>query len=313
MLLIEANFLINIGGTILNTMKYLYTLAICFACLIVNAQNLTVLDAATKRPVPFTVVTAILRGEPVSRDYCNQDGTLTVSVKNYEMLQFSCLGYKEVVIKKSDVGAEVLLQPDAFELDEVVISGKTDVVTVGYIDKKKLDFSGTAAGFQDAVFIPNTLGSATTVKSFLFKIVNSKNRFAYRLHFYKPSLMAHTPGEEITHDNIIGFVEKDAKGLTELDLSAYAVEFPLEGVYVSIEGLGTCDANGTITDAKKDAFITYETFRTAEPIFCHQPDFFITTGWINENERIIKDYEYVKKLVHKDALRAPSFSLKVYR
>ncbi|TRW21514.1 carboxypeptidase-like regulatory domain-containing protein [Flavobacterium zepuense] len=294
-------------------MKFLYTLVLGFACLTVNAQNLIVLDAATKQPVPFTLVTAILRGEPVSRDYCNQDGTLTVSVKNYEMLQFSCLGYKEVVIKKSDVGAQVLLQPDAFELDEVVISGKTDVLTVGYIDNKKLNFSGTAAGFQDAVYIPNTLGSATTIKSFLFKIVKSKNRFAYRLHFYKPSLIAHTPGEEITHDNIIGFIEKDAKGLTELDLSVYAVEFPLEGVYVSIEGLGTCDANGTITETKKDAFITYETFRTAEPIFCHQPEFFIKNGWINENERIIRDFEYMKEPVPKDALRAPSFGLKVYR
>jgi len=294
-------------------MKLLYALALVFTCIAANAQNLTVLDADTKQPVSFTIATAILRGEPVSRDYCNQDGTLTVSVKNYETLTFSCLGYKDVVLKKPDVGAQVLLQPDAFELDEVVISGKTDVVTVGYIDNKKLNFSGTAAGFQDAVYIPNTLGSATTVKSFLFKIVKSKNRFAYRLHFYRPSLTAHTPGEEITHDNIIGFIEKDAKGLTELDLAAYRVEFPIEGVYVSVEGLGVCDANGTIIDAKKDGFITYETFRTTEPIFCHQPEFFIKNGWINENERIIRDFEYMKDPVPKDALRAPSFGLKVYR
>jgi hypothetical protein len=248
----------------------------------------------------------------MGRDYCNQDGTLTVSVKNYDVLQFSCLGYDDVAIKKADVGAEVLLQPNAFILDEIVIAAKTEVATVGYIDKKKLNFSGTAEGFQDAVYIPNTEGKSTYIKSFLLKIVKSKARFAYRLHFYKPSLKAHTPGQEITTANIISFIEKDAKGLTEVDLADYFVEFPEEGVYVSIEGLGACDANGAIIQTK-DVYITYETFSTAEPIFCHQPEYFIKNGWINENERIIKDYEGFEKKVPKDALRAPSFGLKVYR
>lgn len=228
-------------------------------------------------------------------------------------MQFSCLGYTDKVVKKDDIGSEILLEPNAFILDEVVISGLTDVVTLGYTDKKKLSYSGTAEGFQDAVYIPNNLGKASYVKSFLFKIVESKSRFAYRLHFYKPSKDMRHPGQEITRANIVRFTEKGAKGLTEVDLSEYKVAFPTEGVYVSIEGLGSCDANGKIIETKY-SYITYEDFQSAEPIFCHQPEFFIRSGWINENERTLRDYkENFKKEAPKEELRVPQFGLKVYR
>jgi len=121
------------------------------------------------------------------------------------------------------------------------------------------------------------------------------------------------PGEEVTPSNIIGFVEKGTKGLTELDLSGYAVEFPAGGIFVSVEGLGACDVNGTIIETK-DAYITYEDFQSAEPIYFHQPEFFISTGWINQNERIMRDYkENSNSEPPLQALRVPSFGLKVFR
>ena len=294
-------------------MKTFCTLFLCFIYCTANAQTFKVLDAVTNQPVPFATVLAMNNGEQQSRDYCSQDGSVTISVKSYDFLQISCIGYKEKALGKADVSTEILLEPEALQLDEVVISRRAEVVTVGYIDKKKLSFSGTAAGFTDAVYIVNTTGKATYVKSFLFKIVKAKNRFAYRLHFYKPAVGKNHPGEEITPANIIGFVEKGAKGLTELDLLGYTIEFPEGGVYVGVEGLGACNADGAILDTK-EAYITYEDFESAEFIFFHQPDFFIKNGWINENERVLRDYkETMMTNPPKGALRVPSFGLKVYK
>ncbi|KGO87353.1 hypothetical protein Q765_06720 [Flavobacterium rivuli WB 3.3-2 = DSM 21788] len=294
-------------------MKLFYTILLVLFCFAIKAQSIVILNAVTKEPVPFATVLARLNQEPVSRDYCNQDGSVKISIKNYDVLEVSCIGFTAVALDKAAVGAEVLLQPVAFQLDEVVITGRTNVVTVGYIDRKKNDFSGIAAEFKDAVFIPNTTGNAGYIKSFLFKIVKAKNRFAYRLHFYKRATGKSYPGEEVTPANIIGFVEKDTKGLTELDLTEYTIEFPETGIFVSIEGLGACDGNGKIIEAK-DAYITYEDFQSAEPIYFHQPEFFISTGWINQNERIIRDYkENGNSKPPVEALRVPSFGLKVYR
>lgn len=294
-------------------MKYLYTLALCLLSFALTAQTIKVSDAISKEPVPFATIIATDNGEPVSRDYSSQDGTVKISTRGYDTLQFSCLGYNDKLIRKEDIGGEVYMEPNAFILDEVVISGLTDVVTVGYTNMKKLNFSGTAEGFQDAVYIPNNLGKETYIKSFLFKIVESKSRFAYRLHFYKPSKDKRHPAREITRANIVRFIEKGTKGLADIDVSEYKVAFPTDGVYVSVEGLGSCDANGKIIETKY-SYITYEDFQSAEPIFCHQPEFFIRTGWINENERTLRDFkENYKTEAPKELLRVPQFGLKVYR
>ena len=294
-------------------MKLLCTLVLLALYVNSNGQTIAILDAASRAPVSFTTVIATYKGGEVMHSYCNQDGSITITAKSFDTISFTCLGYRDKAIAKASLGTEVLLEPNAYELNEVVINSPANVVTVGYIDKKKLDFSGTAQGFQDAVYIPNTLGQRAYVKAFMFKIVESKNRFAYRLHFYKPSKDKRHPGQEITQANIIGFVEKKAKGLTELNLKGFRVEFPLEGVYVSIEGLGPCDANGAVTD-DKNAYITYEVFQSAEPIFCHHPEYFIEDGWINENERTLRDYKENYGIeAPKEELRVPSFGLKVAR
>jgi len=284
-------------------------------CFTIKAQTFVVLNAVTKEPVPFATVLLKLNNEPVSQDYCNQDGSVNISIKSYDVLEISCIGFMNKTIKKEDRVAEVLLQPNAFELDEVVVTGRTDNITVGYADKPMLDTSGVAAGFTDAVYVPNAIGYTTYVKSFLFKLKKSKFRFAYRLHFYKPAAGGHHPGDEVTPANIIGFVEKDAKGLAEFDLSGYTIEFPAEGLYVGVEGLGACDASGKIIETKetKGAFITYEAFDSAAPIYCHQPDFFIKKGWINENERLLRYYNERGLKAPEDAFIVPKFGLKVYR
>ena len=296
-------------------MKLFYTILLVLFCCTIKAQTFIVLNAVTKEPVPFATVLARHNQEPVSQDYCNQDGSVKISVSNYDVLEISCIGFMDKTIKKADVGAEVLLQPNAFELDEVVITGSANVVAVGYADKKMFDSGGTAAGFTDAVYITNTTGNAGYIKSFLFKIIKAKNRFAYRLHFYKPTVGGHHPGDEVTPANIIGFVEKGAKGLAELDLSAYNIKFPEEGLYVGVEGLGACDANGKIMETKetKGAFIAYEAFDSAAPVYCHQPDFFIKKGWINENERLARYYNERGLKAPKGAFVVPSFGLKIYR
>jgi len=296
-------------------MKLFCTLTFVLICFAINAQNFKVLNAATRDAVPFATVLATLNSEPVSQDYCSQDGSVKISVKNYDALVVSCIGFANKTIKKVDVGTEVLLQPNAFELDEVVITGNANVVAVGYADKKMLDTSGTSAGFTDAVYIANTTGVTGYIKSFLFKMVKAKNRFAYRLHFYRPANGGHHPGDEVTPANIIGFIEKGAKGLTELDVAAFTIKFPEEGLYVGVEGLGVCDENGKIIETKetKGLFIIYEAYESAEPIYCHQPDFFIKKGWINENERLTRYYSERKLKAPKYAFMVPSFGLRVYR
>ncbi|KGO90543.1 carboxypeptidase-like regulatory domain-containing protein [Flavobacterium subsaxonicum] len=295
-------------------MKFFFSFLLLFVVFNACAQVLQVLDSNTQEPISFAKLVFTKDGMPVTGDYCGQDGRFTMpSDKVFDTVEVSCIGYAPKVIAKVDITPIILLNKTAVELNEVVVT-KTVQVTIGYSSMKKLKFSGIKKGFQDAVYIENTLGSAAAIQSFLFKIVSAKQRFAYRLHIYKAENDNRHPGNELLHDNVIGFVEKGTKGLVELDLSGYNIEFPAEGAFVGIEGLGLCDENGALLPDSENASLSYETFQCDKPIYWHQPDFYKNVTWINIHEMLIKDYTQVfKTATPKNELRAPSFGLKVVR
>lgn len=278
-----------------------------------QSQNIVVLDSETKVPVPFATVLLLQNGKLIYGNYCGQDGNINIDAsKNFDTVEFSCIGYENKQNKRIDITDTIFLQRQAYELNEVVISGINKIETIGYNSNKKSTFRGIDKGGIGAVYIENIHKKTMLIKSFLFTPVNTEKRKAYRLHFYKPDGNAMWPGDEILNENITGFIEARTKGAVEIDISSYAIEIPVEGIYVGIESLGICDSNGNILPDENKTGLSYEVFQTENPIYCTQPGFFKSVGWINMTDWLIKDMKasFDAKPRKKD-LVAPKFGIKI--
>mgnify|MGYP006179354071 CR=1 FL=1 len=65
-------------------------------------------------------------------------------------------------------------------------------------------------GLEQIVFIENSANKNHTISAFLFQVKKIKTRIGFRIHFYKKSIDSFMPGEEITNQNKIYFLEKTA-------------------------------------------------------------------------------------------------------
>ena len=119
------------------------------------------------------------------------------------------------------------------------------------------------------------------------------------------------PGDELLSENIIFYVETGKKGIVEVDLSAYTIEMPPEGVFAGIECLAYYDATGIVAVSKINKPIKIEFHKTktdnyAVMISLQNP------FWMNRNKWLKNDFENVFKTEPgADQLLAPTFGLKV--
>src|SRR5690606_27943163 len=71
-----------------------------------------------------------------------------------------------------------------------------------------------------------------------------------RIRFYENK--EHLPGKEIPYGTLVFILsEKYNKEIFELDVSDYNIFIPENGLFVSIQVLGTTDAEGNLMETKK--------------------------------------------------------------
>lgn len=125
------------------TSFYLLLLAICI-CIQAAAQSRQlkgrVLDASTKRPLPFVTVTNTVNKKASQKS--DADGNFTISVDGKTTLVFSYVGYKNLTagVSPTDTSITVSMETD--------ISGLNEVVVIGYGSQQKKDLTSAVASIS---------------------------------------------------------------------------------------------------------------------------------------------------------------------
>jgi hypothetical protein len=315
-------------------MKFLYTLALCVAGLMVNAQNLKVLDAITLQPVSFASVLQIEKGKLIYASYADEDGRVNLKKHTaFDTVIFSCVGYRNKKLKKENIySGSLVLSPIDIMLEEVVVSRHSqqkDTLIGEFSNKFKKQLSLNKEN-QFSVFFENTFEGKTILNSFLLKVSQITYKTAIRIHFYnkldyKQEFVipgdssnklyfynSYIPNDDFLQDNIIVYLEPKKNGVIEVDVKGYNIMMPANGVFVAIECLAYYDEKG-MQLLTVDKPTTIEAHYTLADNYCIRYGL-LNNSWININKRIKTDYQFVfKREAGKKFFIAPTFGLKVVK
>lgn len=265
---------------------------VLFYLLIFNnifAQKITVLEQGSNVAVPYATVVFYKDDMIFFGDYTNDFGEINFQ-KEYDFINISCLGFETRKVFKNQIENNVIfLNKINIQLEEVVLTNnKQEFIAIGE-NKRKKSFSGSFAfekGSEVVQFIENKLKKTTKINSFAFVTEKVKNKVAYRVHLYKRIQNFNaTVDIEIPTLNTIYYLEKDSNGLVEINLSQYDIDFPLEGIYIGLESLGTIDNNGQYqeyTSIKQWVQIQYQYSKNART---HQRHLFLKGTWFDVFQR----------------------------
>lgn len=223
--------------------KVLITSVALIVAVMVNGYgqvSSVVRDSLTSLPVPF--VNIWIADEMIGTTSSHQ-GAFTLNVpRSDKYVILSVVGYASKRIKLSDIGAVTLLQEQPIQLKEVVIQSKRTAeqsLTVGTFKKSTIYFffSCGEVPWMIARHFPYTDSYADTpyLKKISVVTKSNINNAKFNIRLYRMS--DGVPGSEsIYNENVIALAKKGTR-VTTVDLSEKLIEFPKEGIVITIEFL----------------------------------------------------------------------------
>lgn len=220
----------------------------------------------------------------------------------------------------------------AYTLNDVVVSNS--IIMLGDADAKSKKGRTINGDGRTAYYFGNPeKQEGLYLNSVLFKVQKVKYKTEARIRLYgkreyvqdayhpktgvKNSYNSFIPGEQVTTDEIVVFLEPGQKGVIEIDVSQYDITMPAEGLFVSLEGVGYYDANGKSLHQLDSKDMTWIEFHPAvDDNFCEwtHPRGSDSKFWMNVNKWLRNDYEFAFETdVPKKVLKVPNFGLKVER
>ena len=138
-----------------------------------------------------------------------------------------------VTINTFSQTSEVIIQSKQF----LRSYSKDSIVTLGYTNQKVFDEDIDVLRFGIQTIFINNPNIDGIIESFLFRVKKLKFNFNYRLNIYKNNIneYGNEPGEDLIIENQEYKMLVGSKGLIEVDLSKYKINFPKEGVYLHLE------------------------------------------------------------------------------
>ncbi len=204
-----------------------------------------VYDSKTKEPIPYVNLSFLNTLKGTSTD---DNGYFFLDIPTAylnKQVHISSLGYKDsIVVAKSIYEAKQFnLVEESFELDEVVLVksyGDSEVLNPISSYSLTSGFSSSSTPWVLALYFPN-IGA---VKKYINKITiffqqNKKyNREAskFRLRIYDVDPVTKKPNKDILRKSVVLESHKE-KDYVSIDLSAFNIKVPNEGVYVGLEWL----------------------------------------------------------------------------
>jgi len=250
-------------------LKLLNLITIIFFVFNIEAQT-SILNQESNLPVSYASV-SFGNGQGIVAD---DEGVFVFTKKLYpdiDSLYISALGYKELALSTSKIMPKVFLQPQASELDEVIIGVrlnrnkkyKTESLKP-YLDDDYYKCWLPTIESEIAVFFPNMDDKLKRIAKIKFPIALESKDWKNRKRSNKEKKKFSTLFKVNIYESLDGKPEKNLNTETivfratekdgdyhELDIVEKDILMPKNGVFISIQVLGYTDKNGKLLPNKK--------------------------------------------------------------
>lgn len=291
-------------------MRYFF-LAFCFfVANLFHAQQITVLDAKTKDPIPAANIYFYKDSKNVLAASTNNLGQVTYN-QDYDYFMVSFVGYKDKKYKKRrDETVTIYLEEDVKKLKEVVVKADNRKTEIG--DYKSRGYYNRVIGSKQSygilLFPPD---SVTNYKlySVLLNLEKAPLKSKIRIAFYHTTTRdftgkSHDKKKSYTSTEIIPDIKQEIghfdytltanndKHIIEIKADSTMVSIPRNGIFVSFETLAMYDENDKeliLNPWSKYPILYFHT--TRETNYCHIWKNGPPPEWQNQAKR---QYEFNK-------------------
>ncbi len=243
---------------------YLFLVYLIFFS-VVNTQSQThvVVDANTKRAIPFA---AIKYSDEKQGFYTDEQGRFSLKNGAKNKIQISCLGYKPAYKSITQLKDSTFLEVEDIAIREIIVkSHKTKLKKIGYANKLKF-MSWYLKPFDEfGIFMkPTKKFPSNIIRSILipiekttfkkingkWKLIKPKFKTAFRLNVYKFSEQ-NIQGKSLLSKSIMVYCNQNSDKIIHVDISDERIEFSEDGIFISIQMIGEIDENGNVIEKKK--------------------------------------------------------------
>ncbi|MEN8884809.1 MAG: hypothetical protein ABF246_00305 [Winogradskyella sp.] len=238
-----------------------------FTTTILTAQ-ITITDSISNYPVSYATI-SFGNGNGI---FADDEGQFTFTEKLYpdiDTLFISALGFKDLNIVTKSLPQQLFMQPEADELDEVLIGVKLNrkfkkETLKPYLDSDYYKCWLPTIESEIAVFFPKTTTKDQKLTHVLFpialeskdwkkrkKLNSHKKPFStlFKVKFYKNK--NGLPGKVLTYETIVFRATEKNGDVFELNVDTFNIYIPENGFFVSLQTLGYTDKNGKLLPNKK--------------------------------------------------------------
>ncbi len=230
-----------------------------------TGQNIRFTDNASKEPVSFATISF---GNGLG-SFANADGVFSFDKKRYkdvDSLFVSSMGYEDLHLSTENLLPEYTMTLEIDQLQEVVIisekKGKFKTREIKPIPHTNYFHSWLPTVESEVAVLFQRMDDQSTKIATLLLPVNVEEAVggkASRTRAFSTMVRAKFyanengfPGKEINYGNVVFIItQKDTKPVFELDLENRNIFIPENGMFVSIQVLGTTDAEGALLPIKK--------------------------------------------------------------
>lgn len=230
-----------------------------------TGQNIRFLDKDSGEPVSFATISF---GNGLG-SFANADGVFTFDKKRYkdvDSLFVSSMGYKDLHLATENLLSEYNMILEIDQLQEVVITsekrGKFKTREIKPVPHSDYFSSWLPTVESEVAVLFQRMDGQTTKLATLLLPINVEESVAgktsntrafstmVRAKFYENE--NGLPGKEINYGNVVFIInQNDKKPVFEVDLGDRNIFVPQNGLFVSIQVLGTTDAEGKLLQIKK--------------------------------------------------------------
>ncbi|ARV10448.1 hypothetical protein BTO05_12690 [Winogradskyella sp. PC-19] len=246
------------------------SLIICLVFVLKAESQISIIDSESKLEVSYASI-SFGNGNGIVAD---DAGTFLFTKKLYpdiDSLFISALGFKDLAIASTDIKPQLYLQPQADQLDEIIIGVrvnrnkkyKTESIKP-FLDDDYYNCWLPTIESEIAVFFSNNDSKQKRIAKVKFPIAleskdwkkrkrsnKDKKRFStlFKVNIYES--VNGKPGKNLNTETIVFRTTEKDGDYHELDITEQDILMPENGIFISIQVLGYTDKNGKLLPNKK--------------------------------------------------------------
>ncbi|WP_179018361.1 hypothetical protein [Winogradskyella forsetii] len=230
--------------------------------------QITIKDSISTYPVSYATI-SFGNGNGI---FADDEGQFFFTEKLYpdiDSLFISALGFKDLNISTNNLPSQLLMHPEASELDEVLVGVTIDrkfkeEKLKPYLDDDYYNCWLPTIESEIAVYFPKTTDQDQKLKTVFFPIAleskdwekrnrknSEKKKFStlFKVKFYDNN--NGVPGKVLTYETIVFRATEKTGDAFELNVEDYDIYIPENGFFVSLQVLGYTNKEGKLLPNKK--------------------------------------------------------------